>query len=447
MHDPHEAGIDGFPTASASASPAAPGKGAPPSSAVTLDRVLSQFTEEARQGHAPSIEVYARRYPALAEDIRDVFPAVLALEQWKLDKEAECLRRNIPQDFRVRQLGDYKIVREIGRGGMGVVFEAVQERSQRRVAIKLLPWRYGSSVPRWRERFEAESRTIARLKHPNIISILGFGEQEGYCYIVMPLINGVSLDRIIHRLSEQEQLSFAEEITCVSPTMDTEVNRRHQPAGESPDAGACDSPSAPSTNGLQRDSWRDFARLVYQAARAVSSAHQQGVLHNDMKPANVLVDAAGRVMVGDFGLARERKLDHDLSDSSPGLSGTLRYMAPERFLGRCDERSDVYSLGATLYELATLSPAFAATNQRELIEAVSEGTWLPPRQANDRLPRALETVIQTAMAVNPAERYPSAEALAADLLRFANGRPIQARRRGMLRRLFTRCRRWFSRRK
>ncbi|MFQ5730534.1 MAG: serine/threonine protein kinase [Planctomycetaceae bacterium] len=403
---PNGADIDGFPVAPTDAGDA-------PRNA--LERIVDEFAERTRSGLQPGVEEYARRYAAFAEELRDVLPAVAALEQWKVDKESECLRRNLPHQLQLRRLGDCDIVREIGRGGMGVVFEAVQRPANRRVAVKLLPWRYGASVPKWRERFQREAATISGLRHPGIVPLLGFGEQDGYCYYVMSLVNGVNLDALIERLNATEGVVHAADTAQV----------HDEPTQK--DAGY-------HVMSLSRRSWKAIARILFSAARAVAYAHQQGVIHNDLKPGNLMLDTSGRVLVGDFGLAHH--VATELLEAAEGLSGTLRYMAPERFDGVCDARSDVYSLGVTLYEMVVRRPAFPQTGAREMMQAVSESRFEHPRQCDPQIPRDLESIIRTAMAADSAARYQMMEHFAADLRNFANDRPVSVRRRGWLDRWF-----------
>ena len=195
--------------------------------------------------------------------------------------------------------------------------------------------------------------------------------------------------------------------------------------------------SGASSCGLGRDSWQAFARIGLQVARALSHAHSKGVLHNDIKPGNLLLDQAGHVIVTDFGLGRSAEDNAALADEHP--TGTLRYMAPERLLGRCDFRSDVYSLGLTLYELATQTSAFVAADRRQLVELILGSRFKRPRQLVPQMPRGLETIILNALAADPAERYGSAEALAADLARLIGGQKVRSTRFGPIRRAWRRC--------
>src|SRR5437764_13323984 len=153
--------------------------------------------------------------------------------------------------------------------------------------------------------------------------------------------------------------------------------------------------TSPASGGLARGSWHDFAHIGVQVALALAHAHEKGVLHNDVKPANLLLERTGRVIVTDFGIGRRVAGDLDREDEHP--TGTLRYMAPERLRGHCDIQSDIYSLGATLYELVTQTPAFDAVDRRRLIDRILRSELKPPRQIVPQVPAPLETIILNAM--------------------------------------------------
>ena len=368
-----------------------------------LEVLVTRFSEAVRRGEQPSIEEYARQYRDWAPQIRELFPLIESLERWKTDKEVECLRRSVPEEFPVRQLGSYRLIRELGRGGMGIVFEAVHDDSQKRFAVKLLPWRFAADMPRWEERFRREATTIARLRHANIVQVFSFGTHEGYCYYVMQLIDGVSLDFIIRQLRETTDVVYHDQF------------------------------------GLSRDSWLDFAKIGLQVALALAHAHDAGVLHNDVKPANLLLERNGHVVVTDFGIGR--RVEENVAGAEEHPVGTLRYMAPERLLGHCDARSDVYSLGLTLYELVTQKPAFAAEEKRQLMELILHTEATPLREIVPQMPPALETIILNAIAKEPEDRYPSASMMATDLLRLINNLPVANRRPGFWRRTMRRLER------
>ena len=376
-----------------------------------LEILATEFSERGRRGENPTIEEYLEKYPDLADGINELFPIVAALEQWKSDRESELLRNHLPDHFHFRQLGDCRIVREIGRGGMGVVFEGLQGKLERRVAVKLLPWRI-SMVPHRQERFEREARTIARLEHANIVPIYSLGRHDDYAFYVMKYVESVGLNHIIERLEESDLVWFSEEIASVRET-------------------SSDPPVGAGQQGLRRDSWKTFARMGLQVAKALEHAHEQGVLHNDVKPANLLIDAAGRVWVTDFGLAEDIDPDSEVSDDH--VTGTLRYMAPERFCGSGHESGDIYSLGITLFELITRVPAFKADDRTALVDEISKGHVQRPRDINREIPAGLDAIVRKATQHDLARRYQSAAELADDLNRFIEGRSVRARReQGML---------------
>jgi len=385
-------------------------------SRVQIEVLASEYAENARLGKSSSIDSYVERYPEMAAEIRELFPMVAALEQWKSDRESEVLRAQLPDQFKLKQLGDCRIVREIGRGGMGVVFEAVEGSIERHVAVKLLPWRI-SMVPHRQERFEREAQTIAKLRHANIVPIFRFGRHDDYAYYVMQYVESVNLGHIIGALSERQQVSPALEIRNETGSADEQTD---QSSGHS------------ARKGLKHDSWKAFARIGLQVAQALRHAHRKGVLHNDVKPGNLLIDAAGKVFVTDFGLAEP--INPESSEVDESVNGTLRYMAPERFQGICDETSDVYSLGITLFELITQQSAFDTESRVGLINAITQGEIRRPADLSREIPTDLAAVISKAISEKPDDRYQSAGEFASDLLRYINNERVVARSdRGILR--------------
>ncbi len=354
-----------------------------------LDDLAEEFARRCRDGEQPSVEDYATRFPRWADDIRVMFPAVLLMEQFKPRcQEASSSSPSSEPSAIPERLGEFRIVREIGRGGMGVVYEAHQETLNRQVALKVLPAHLFANE-RLRTRFQRESHAAARLHHTNIVPVLGVGEQDGLCYYVMQLIPGHSLDT-----DPTEPHSFTH---------------------------------------------RAVARIGAQVADALAYAHAQGVLHRDIKPSNLLLDERGTVWVTDFGVA---KLVEEANLTQSGdLVGTLRYMPPERFLGQSDARGDVYSLGITLYELLSGRPAFPDTTPHHLIQLITEVDPVPLRKLDATVPIDLETIVRKAISREPAHRYQTASELSDDLQRFLNDQPVRARRIGSLAHAWRWCRR------
>jgi serine/threonine protein kinase len=379
-----------------------------------MDLLAEEFTLLYRHGERPSVAAFAEQYPEWADQIRDLLPSVARMEELRSLRQSE--RGTAADGVNLRQVGDYRILREVGRGGMGIVYEAVQESLGRRVALKVLP-KHSLLDPKNLERFRREAQAAAQLHHTNIVPVFGVGEQDGLHYYVMQFIPGQGLNEILAEWREEQAVAA------------TRI-----PPGGAPDCSR----------------WQPIAEVGVQVAEALHYAHQHGTLHRDIKPANLLLDDQGTVWVTDFGLAKS--IPSLLPTSAEGnkgggltntgdIVGTLQYLAPEGFGGQIDARSDVYSLGLTLYELLTLAPPFSASNPAELLQQVSEQEPPPPRKVNPAIPRDLETIILKATAREPNHRYPTAGELAEDLKRFLGDRPIQARRATLAERLGRWCRR------
>ncbi len=344
------------------------------------------------------------------------------------------------------RLGDYRILREVGRGGMGIVYEAEQESLGRHVALKVLP----SSArlnPTYLERFRREAKAAAQLHHTNIVPVFGVGEHDGISFYAMQFIRGDGLDKVLAELRALRRPLAGAEVAlppegslarCLltgqfAPPTVADLAGPLEPSGAPP------STSGPSMSGPEAGHCRSVARVGAQVADALAYAHRQGILHRDVKPSNLLLDAQGTVWVTDFGLAKAEGAE-ELTQTGDFV-GTLRFMAPERFEGISLPQSDVYALGLTLYELLTLRAPFEDTNKGRLIEKVLREPPLAPRAVGPRIPRDLETIVLKCLAKEPAQRYPTADALAEDLRRFLADRPIKARRTPWHERTWRWCRR------
>jgi WD40 repeat protein/serine/threonine protein kinase len=352
-----------------------------------------------------------------------------------------------------RRLGDFRIVREVGRCGMGVVYEAEQLSLGRRVALKVLPFA-GALDARQLQRFKNEAQAAAHLHHTNIVPVHYVGCERGVHFYAMQFIDGQTLAAMIaelRRLAGREEpadppeapgpaADLASEMASgrwAPPPRGTAQEQSTDPYEPPPEPSAvavaetAPQAAAASTHPSTNDSayFRTVAQLGIQAAEALEHAHQQGVIHRDIKPGNLLVDGRGHLWVTDFGLAH--------CQSQAGLTmtgdlvGTLRYMSPEQALAKrvvIDQRTDIYSLGATLYELLTLEPAFRGADRQELLRQIAFEEPRPPRQRNRAIPVELDTIVRKALEKSPADRYVTAKELADDLRRFLEDRPIQARR-------------------
>jgi serine/threonine-protein kinase len=441
-----------------------------------LGQLADDFLQRYRRGERPALTEYAQRHPELAEQIRELFPALVMMEDVRPSADSAT---GPPRFEGPERLGEYRIVREIGRGGMGIVYEAEQESLGRRVALKVLPATLHLDTKHIR-RFQHEARAAARLHHTSIVPVFGVGEENGTHYYVMQYIEGCSLSAVLAELRNArakeaaptplQSGTRAEPLSQISADVARSIleGRFHCPVDQSmpstrlhsPDgpphvtmtkeppacppspvdtlAGAAP-PSGTSLTDPRRPYAKTIAHIGVQVADALEYAATQGVLHRDVKPSNLLLDVWGAVWLTDFGLAKASGTD-DLTGTGDVL-GTLRYMAPERFRGRADVRSDVYSLGLTLYELLALQPAFEDADEVALVMQIS--TKEPPRldKLNLQLPQDIVTIVHKAMAKDPADRYQTAGALAEDLRRFIDDRPILARRIGPLEQVRRWCRR------
>jgi serine/threonine protein kinase/WD40 repeat protein len=371
-----------------------------------LEALAEEFLDRMRRGERPPMSEFLARAPERAGELEELLSALLFVEDVKLHDDATAVSRQAvrPGDRpSLERFGDFRILRELGHGGMGIVYEAEQESLNRHVAIKVLAPGTARS-PHMIERFLREARTAARLHHTNIVPVFSVGECEGLHYYAMQFIRGLSLDKVvkeIQRLKEGAPADPAEEVTPIHPVL----------------AGATD---------LDERYARSVARIGHQVAQALEYAHRQGTLHRDIKPSNILLDVHGVAWVTDFGLAKT-VADEDLTQTGD-LVGTFRYMAPERFRGLCDGRSDEYSLGLTLYDLLALRPAFDASDRQDLLYQVNRVEPPRLRRLNPAIPVDLETIVHKAIEKQAEHRYDGATQLAEDLRCFLEDRPIAARR-------------------
>jgi WD40 repeat protein len=369
-----------------------------PASSVTGGRVnsaIAEYLRTADAGQSIDLGVWFERYPDVADELRQFLQdnaafadraAPLLSPDPSTRPESRALTDSICKSF-----GDFEILEELGRGGMGVVYRARQKSLNRVVALKMvLSGRFASD--REMDRFRLEAEAAAGLDHPNIVSVYEVGECDGQPCFAMRLIEGGSLAARADELSGR---------------------------------------------------YREVSALVAMVARAIHHAHQQGILHRDLKPSNILLDKTGIPHVTDFGLARRLGLGPGVS-ASTGVVGTPAYMAPEQVRGDKGQTTatDVYGLGGILYFLLTGSAPFRADSPMESLLLVLESNPLSPRKIRSDVPRDLEIVCLACLAKDPAQRYGSAQAVADELERVVRGEPIARRRAGRLERVI----RWSRRR-
>lgn len=387
------------------------------------DQLCRRFQREWRDGQQPCIETFLTELERddRAEVLRELFATEIELKIGVGDDVpiTEYLAR-FPDDttelesvyFEVvneaaesqsrsdsgmpERIGDYRIERELGRGGMGIVYLAVQESLGRQVALKVLPPSLDHDAIR-RRRFEVEARAIARLHHHHIVEVYGIGQHEGTSYFAMQFIDGDGLDRVIAATLAIEQIGPIGRIGPISP--------------------------------IRPIDFREAAYIGQQIADALHYAHTNGILHRDIKPSNILVDRNGDAWLTDFGLAKLSGIEVTLTAHGDVL-GTLRYMPPEAFRSQSDARGDVYSLGLTLYELLARKPGFSEKSREGLMYQIMETSPVRLDRLLPDLPRDLVTIVHKSIERDPAARYQTAAEFADDLRRFLNDEPIRARRVG-----------------
>ena len=405
--------------------------------------VVQEYLAELEAGRRPARKEFLSRYPDLADALEVCLDGLEMVHFAAVQEKSEPAGKPGADLLPQSPLGDFQILREIGRGGMGVVYEAVQLSLGRKVALKVLPFAAAFDA-RQLQRFRTEAQAAALLHHTNIVPVFAVGCERGVHYYAMQLIDGHSLATLIREaLSERQRRSSASGEPQTVTWLET--SSAAAPAADKVHAETLT--GFPATLTSQRsarpnDYYRGIARLMYQAADAVDHAHQYGIIHRDIKPANLLVDAQGRLWITDFGLAQMQS-GVELTQTGD-LLGTLRYMSPEQASGQrglLDHRTDIYSLGVTLYELVTLRPIFDGKDRQSLLWQILHEEPPAPRRLNRAIPVELETILLKAISKNAADRYTSAREMAADLQRFLHDQPIRARRPT----LWDRARKWSRR--
>jgi len=424
-------------------------------------QVLEQYLADCEAGNPPSRQDVIDRYPQLGERLRACFESLAAVEGLAGGIGSFSHEERQVQKFPV--LEGYQITRELGRGGMGVVYEAIDIALSRRVAVKVLP-RVAVFDQKSLQRFKNEALAMAQLDHGNIINVYSVGFQKGIHFYSMQLVNGQSLADVIRTLrGESADLAeWGNSLGSVGTSrLDGDQNKADSPGQATssepdsrqllarltrPPAGkkaantnqgsheSLDSKdslgalSARSGSG-RHEFFQAIARIGCQAAGALQHAHEMGIVHRDIKPSNLLLDSRGEVLVGDFGLAT---VQGDVNLTASGdLLGTLKYMSPEQASGRqemVDHRTDLYSLGATLYELLTQQSVVPGRGRKQVLKNILEENIVPAGKVDRQIPHDLETIVMKSLAHQREQRYATAGQMADDLNRFLNDQPIRARR-------------------
>jgi serine/threonine protein kinase len=393
--------------------------------------LIEDLTARLHAGEVVDLDAFLREHPEHAERLERLLPALKLLADVSRSRPDGLLSVGEEGvDPLAGTLGDFRILRELGRGGMGVVYEAEQISLGRRVALKVLPFA-ATMDSRQLQRFQNEARAAASLEHPHIVPVHGVGCDRGVHYYAMKYIDGQSLAQVIAELRGQERGEKGKASPSPNPLADPTVDPSAGQAIEAPSTAPTKPIAGLSTVRSTKDAayFRAVAQLGIQAAEALDYAHQLGIIHRDIKPANLMADERGQLWITDFGLAQVQN-DPRLTMTGD-LVGTLRYMSPEQALAKrviVDHRTDIYSLGVTIYELLALEAAYRGSDRQELLRQIAFEEPCPPRRLNNNIPAELETIILKAMEKNPTDRYATAKDLADDLERFLKDEPVRARR-------------------
>jgi serine/threonine protein kinase len=421
-----------------------------------LLRAAQEYLSALNSGQKPDRREFLARHTEIADKLDEYLDGLDILHRAAPELRNPATSAAPPfgaETLSAAPLGDYRIVKEIGRGGMGIVYEAIQLSLGRRVALKVLPFA-AALDSKHLQRFKNEAQAAAHFHHPNIVAVYAVGCERGVHFYAMQLIEGQTLALVVRQLRQLAGLQPAEHpgtsdggralatrLTLGMPAHAGDPLAERHPSQDETAAprGAVGATvltptaavAALSTQNAKRNSafFRTVAELGLQAARALEHAHQMGIVHRDIKPANLLIDARGNIWLTDFGLAQFHA-DAGLTLTGD-LVGTLRYMSPEQALGGravIDHRTDVYSLGITLYELLTLRPPFGGTDRQELLRQIADEEPQLPRDVDRAIPVELETIVLKAIAKSPADRYATAQDMADDLGRFLEDKPIRAKR-------------------
>ena len=335
------------------------------------------------------------------------------------------------------QIEGYRITGILGHGGMGIVYRAVQTALNRTVALKVLPAIVSTVSKSAVDRFRREANAAGRLHHTNIVPIYDFGESHDSYYFAMELIVGQPLNRLITSLASDDAstLSPARLATWLQMQLSGEPGAAEDSAPSGRAAAQADSFTGASTTGRGPAYFQYVARWIADVADGLNYAHQQKIIHRDIKPGNLILSTDFRIMIADFGLAKI--VDEDTYTQTGTLIGTLRYLSPEQAMAkrtRTDHRTDIYSLGATMYELLCFQPAFTGTDQKEILGAIIARDPPTPQKINAAVPPELSTICMKCLEKLPDARYATARALADDLRRYLQDLPIVAKRPGPIRR-------------
>ncbi|MFL5242060.1 MAG: tetratricopeptide repeat protein [Gemmataceae bacterium] len=419
-----------------------------------LGRVVEQLTARLHAGEQVDLQSFILEHPLLADKLGELLPALQMLAELGRSAPAAIAANTPPEagDELVGTLGDYRLLREVGRGGMGVVYEAEQISLNRRVALKVLPFA-ATLDARHLQRFKNEANAAAHLHHQNIVPVYQIGCERAVHFYAMQFIEGQTLSAMIDDLRQMAALDKPDAISPAPTSLESTKELQPGNANGAASQETCfevdpfltKAPGSSTTLAIAKQTteqrsrsssddstqtpafFRTMARLGVQATAALEHAHTMGIIHRDIKPGNMIIDLHGDLWITDFGLAQ---IQGDVKLTMTGdLIGTIRYMSPEQALAKrviVDQRTDIYSLGATLYELMTLEPAFTGRDRQEVLRQIAFEEPRLPKKINKTIPLELQTIVLKALSKNPADRYTTAREFGDDLERFLNDEPIRA---------------------
>lgn len=380
---------------------------------MTFEDIYLEILEKISNNKNVNIGEYCIRYPEYAESLKSKFEV------------CKFIKNNFDDGLNVQRLGEYSILQELGRGGMGVVYLAAQPSISRLVVIKVLPPSFLHDKDALKN-FQEEATTIAKFNHPNIIPIFSFGEEKGVYYIVMSYIAGISLKELI------EKIKYIPNIKNVKISA---IKEKLTPHSTNQD-------STQKSITLKRDSkfwdksyYQFIALIGSEIAEAISYAHQNGIFHGDLKPSNILLNHESIPLVVDFGLSQNIKMS--LDSKSKEFSGTLFYAAPEQIKNNAiNEKTDIWSLGITLYELLTLKKPFTDKSIEKTAAKITKNEPALLKSRDKKIPIELEAITLKCLEKKPENRYASALDLSKDLHNYLELKPISAKPYGPLKRLW-----------
>lgn len=428
-----------------------------------LDDAIGEVIQLQQAGKVVRLVEFQQRYPDLADSLAEIWSALVVVN--RLGKQSSDSSKWVGGEY-PSVLGDFQLTHEIGRGGMGVVFEAKQVSLDRPVAVKVLA-RHLAKDPQCAARFLRESRSAALLQHPRIVPVFGNGCDGEYSYYAMQLIHGNGLNEVLQQIKRvrqrvgdavvKEAASSVHDLSQVlisghlvaGVLLGTESQKASElplPANLLPRISSQETFDRVAGSGVDSSTKVGYSRylvnvagLIKQVAEALQYAHAHGVVHRDIKPSNLILDHSGVIWVTDFGLAKVAT--HTSLTNAGDMVGTLTYVAPEQLEGIAAPSCDIYGLGATLYELITLNPVIPTTDRLLVLEHIRNKEPVPPRVLDPTIPLDLQTIALKAIAKSPIDRYQTAQELADDLQRFLDGRPILARQVSSVERTFRWARR------